>query len=59
VTSVICTLEHDACEDLAMQTRNQTPKNNNKIFHNCIKALLLCKYQPESTKQHKGILEII
>jgi hypothetical protein len=56
VTSVICTLEHDACEDLAMQTRNQTPENNNKTFHKCRKALLLCKYHPESMKQHERIL---
>jgi hypothetical protein len=34
VTSVICTLEHNVCEDLVKQTRNQTPENNNKFFTN-------------------------
>jgi len=33
VTTVICTLEHNVCEDLVRQTRSQTPENRSELFN--------------------------
>jgi len=36
VTTVICILEHNVCEDLVKQTRSQTPENKSELFnHRC------------------------